>query len=226
MTDPSEAQWTISKLHMRGAWINAQNLTSDPPYAPNNDVNFDSYELDFDPVVGDGIRIAGVPGGTDTYISVAELRAMDDDTSASQTKGIDGIADFYKLEQNYPNPFNPTTEIRTGGAGVWQRPVSEVLLGVADRTITGTPDSFVLLQNYPNPFNPVTTISYQIPSQSHVTLTVYDVLGREVATLVDEDETPGAKSLQFNASGLASGTYFYRLKAGPFMSVKRSLLVK
>lgn len=88
------------------------------------------------------------------------------------------------------------------------------------------PTSFVLEQNYPNPFNPTTTISYQLPTQVHITLKVFDVLGCEVATLVDEGKQPGTCSVQWNASGIASGVYFYRLDAGSFTSVKKLLLLR
>lgn len=88
------------------------------------------------------------------------------------------------------------------------------------------PREFALFQNYPNPFNPNTTIIYQIPSQSHVTLTVFDILSREVATLVKGVEEPGYKSVQWDASGVASGVYFYRLDAGSFTSVKKLVLLR
>jgi hypothetical protein len=87
------------------------------------------------------------------------------------------------------------------------------------------PKCFSLGQNYPNPFNPVTRIKYQIPSTSHVTLTMYDVLGREVATLVDEVKQPGRYTVTWDAGGVASGVYFYRLQAGNFVDVKKMLLV-
>ncbi|HCV42749.1 MAG TPA: peptidase M1 [Bacteroidetes bacterium] len=88
------------------------------------------------------------------------------------------------------------------------------------------PFSYRLEQNYPNPFNPTTTVNYQLPRMTHVTLKVYDVLGREVATLVDGVEELGYKSVQWNATNVASVIYYYQLKAGGFMSTKRLLLMK
>ncbi|MCS6988459.1 MAG: S8 family serine peptidase [Chloroherpetonaceae bacterium] len=88
------------------------------------------------------------------------------------------------------------------------------------------PQSFKLAQNYPNPFNPATTIAYQLPATSDVKLEVFDVLGRKVATLVDERQSAGAYSVNFNAANLASGVYFYRLQAGSFAETKKMLLVK
>ncbi len=105
---------------------------------------------------------------------------------------------------------------------------------VAQHTFTTTsvennelhPNSFSLFQNYPNPFNPTTTISYQIPTASHVTLKVFDVLGREVATLVNEVQGSGFKSVELNASGLASGVYLYRLQTGSFSQTRKLILMK
>ena len=92
-----------------------------------------------------------------------------------------------------------------------------------DETI---PKDFVLYQNYPNPFNPSTTIKYQLPVQGHVTINVFDVLGREIATLVNGVEEPGYKTVNFNANGLASGVYYYRLQAGNYIETKKLLLLK
>jgi len=96
------------------------------------------------------------------------------------------------------------------------------------------PDSYNLAQNYPNPFNPVTTIRYQLPVNSHATLKVFDVLGREVATLANENKKPGSYEVEFDGSKLPSGVYFYRLYAHPtdakqtndFVQTKKLLLVK
>ena len=79
------------------------------------------------------------------------------------------------------------------------------------KTTMTNADKFDLIQNYPNPFNPITTITYSLPKASNVTLKVYDILGRELVTLVDEFKSEGQYSVLFNASSLASGIYFYRI---------------
>lgn len=86
--------------------------------------------------------------------------------------------------------------------------------------------SFQLLQNYPNPFNPVTTIPYQIAKAGNVTLKVYDVLGREIAVVVNEYQSAGNYSKQWNASKTASGLYYYQLKSGEYTETKKLLLIK
>lgn len=83
-----------------------------------------------------------------------------------------------------------------------------------------------LEQNYPNPFNPTTTISFEIPTASPVTLTIVDILGREVETLVDETKQPGHYDVQFNAIRLASGVYLYRLQAGSYMRTRKLCLIR
>ncbi len=88
------------------------------------------------------------------------------------------------------------------------------------------PSAFRLFQNYPNPFNPTTIIQYAIGNRQYVTLKIYDMLGREVASLVNANKQSGNYSISFNASNLASGVYFYKLTAGSFISIKKMLLVK
>ncbi len=90
----------------------------------------------------------------------------------------------------------------------------------------GTPKTFALEQNYPNPFNPSTAISYQLPVASTVSLKVFDMLGKEVATLVNARQEAGAYTVNFNANTLSSGVYFYRLQAGNFVQTRKMLLVK
>ncbi len=90
----------------------------------------------------------------------------------------------------------------------------------------GIPYEFRLDQNYPNPFNPTTAISYELSSVSNVTLKVYDILGREVASLVSARQNPGSYTVNFDGSGLPSGVYFYRLVAGTSTAMKKLVLLK
>ena len=88
------------------------------------------------------------------------------------------------------------------------------------------PDVFSLGQNYPNPFNPVTVINYQLPVNSTAILKVYDVLGKEIVTLVNETKEAGYYSINFDASKFSSGMYFYKLQAGSFVQTKKIILTK
>ena len=88
------------------------------------------------------------------------------------------------------------------------------------------PEEFSLDQNYPNPFNPSTTINFRVPSTSHITLKVYNMLGQEVTTLVNNEMNAGVHNVKFDASVLSSGVYFYTMKAGDFVSSKKMMLVK
>lgn len=103
--------------------------------------------------------------------------------------------------------------------------VSLTTTGVSELT-NSTPHTWSLGQNYPNPFNPATVISYQIPVNTYVTLKVYDMLGREVKTLVNERQTAGTHLVTFDAGNLASGVYFYRMQAGSFVQTKKLILMK
>jgi hypothetical protein len=85
---------------------------------------------------------------------------------------------------------------------------------------------YKLVQNYPNPFNPTTTIKYEIPETGFVTLKIYDVLGREVATLVNAKREAGRYEAEFNAKGLSSGIYIYRIQASNFVESKKMILLK
>jgi hypothetical protein len=87
-------------------------------------------------------------------------------------------------------------------------------------------DQFVLSQNFPNPFNPSTTIRYGLPRAADVTLVVYNALGQEVVRLVDTHQESGYHEVRFDGSNVASGVYFYRLRAGEFSQTKRLMLVR
>ena len=99
-------------------------------------------------------------------------------------------------------------------------------VGTGAEVAVEVPLSFTLEQNYPNPFNPTTTIAYALPAASEVSLTVYDVLGRAVATLVDARQPAGRHEVAFDASPLPSGIYVYRLQAGSFSVAKRLVVLK
>jgi photosystem II stability/assembly factor-like uncharacterized protein len=113
----------------------------------------------------------------------------------------------------------------TLGNAVWRRPLSEFVTSV-DPTATVRPQEFALEQNYPNPFNPSTTIHYGLPGRSRVTLSVFNTLGQQVATIVQGEQEAGFHDVQFDASGLASGVYLYRLVAGSFVQTRRLLLLR
>ncbi len=112
----------------------------------------------------------------------------------------------------------------TQGGGLWRRYLSEI--NSVRQPQDGTPGRFSLMQNYPNPFNPSTVITYQIPSVGKVTLKIYDVLGREVATLVNGVKNPGSYEVKFDAGNLPSGAYFYTLRSGNYVQTSKLLLLK
>ena len=113
----------------------------------------------------------------------------------------------------------------TGGGGVWRRPLSEMTSAV-EMGSTDLPPHFSLGQNYPNPFNPMTTISFSLPSKSFVSLKVFDVIGRKVATIVSEELSAGNHSRKWNAANITSGMYFYVLNAGSFSETKKLVLLR
>lgn len=101
-----------------------------------------------------------------------------------------------------------------------------VITDVENPNQSDIPLDFALNQNYPNPFNPTTRIQYQLSGNSQVTLKVYNILGSEVATLVNEEKQAGSYEVSFDASDLSSGIYFYSLRAGSFIETKKMLLLK
>ena len=103
--------------------------------------------------------------------------------------------------------------------------------GIVEDDNTSQPLNFKVLQNYPNPFNPSTMIRYEIPDQARndnmlVVLKVYDVLGKEIATLVNEEKPMGSYEVEFSGTGLPSGIYFYQLQSGSFVETKKMVLIK
>ena len=100
------------------------------------------------------------------------------------------------------------------------------VVSVQDNKKKIVPNNFILYQNYPNPFNPTTTIYYSIPKTSNVELKVFDILGREVAELVNEEKPAGNYTVNFDASKLSSGIYFYQIRTNNYSETKKMILLR
>jgi hypothetical protein len=128
------------------------------------------------------------------------------------------LCNVEKNMKNGPPPAGPVFAFWKEGA--MQDDVAEA------KVVTENSTDFSLDQNYPNPFNPTTNISYTLPADGRVTLKVYNSLGQEVATLVDDNMTAGRYVAIWDAKGIASGTYFYRIQAGSRVLTKTMMLVR
>lgn len=136
-----------------------------------------------------------------------------------------GLTGYWKFDEGIDTIAYDATSNHNDGAisgATW------VISGVLDvESIPGTiPETLSLEQNYPNPFNPVTTIQYSIPKRSNIKLKVYDVLGNEVVTLVNEEKDSGVYTINFDASQLSSGVYFYGIQSREFTQTKKLILMK
>ncbi|HEX2896787.1 MAG TPA: T9SS type A sorting domain-containing protein [candidate division Zixibacteria bacterium] len=114
---------------------------------------------------------------------------------------------------------------------IWGGPINISTLGVDESDLNNIPSTFELEQNYPNPFNPTTNIKYGLPAKSHMTLKIYNLLGQEINTLVDQIVPAGTHETEWNGrdktgAEVASGIYFYKLVAGDFVQTKKMMLVK
>ena len=140
--------------------------------------------------------------------------------------GLTNIKMIYNLAVSGTNLFAGTN------GGMWKRPLSEMITDV--KGVLELPKEFVLYQNYPNPFNPTTIIKYSIPtmvdakiaSSTIVELKVYNILGKEVATLVNEKKPTGIYEVTWNAANMSSGVYFYQLKSGSYSETKKMILLR
>jgi predicted GH43/DUF377 family glycosyl hydrolase len=151
--------------------------------------------------------------------SVFTSLLVDDSTLTDTSKLVRGLLDKHSY-------WWRVCARNSNGWGIFSsaQKISITITGIIDRL--GTPTQYALGQNYPNPFNPTTTIKFELPKASHVSLSVYDILGREVSVLVNERREAGVHEVKFDGSNLASGVYFYRLRAGDFVTTKRLLLLR
>ena len=152
-------------------------------------------------------------------------------TSFSDASGISGTSitnitgNGYTVYYNASLSANSTLGGKTFSLANGGTLTPQGTTGVEEQ-VSVIPSMYILEQNYPNPFNPTTMIKFQLPAAGSVMLKVYDDLGREVVTLVDDYKSAGAYAVTFDGSGLASGVYFYWLKCGAFVSTKRMMLAK
>ena len=188
---------------------------------------------------GVGILVQNVfYGDISDYISVPPASYSLDITPAGENNTIVTSlnADLSGLKGNvatvFASGFLNTTANKDGAAfGIFAALANGTVVQFG--TLTGVenssnsiPTSFNLKQNFPNPFNPTTKIVYSIPKSSDVSLKVFNVLGQEVATLVNQQQNAGFYSVNFDAGSLASGIYIYRIQAGSFVSTKKMTLLK
>ncbi|HMQ80209.1 MAG TPA: T9SS type A sorting domain-containing protein, partial [Ignavibacteria bacterium] len=140
-------------------------------------------------------------------------------------------ADWIELADSLPNTvamhldYHQSTNIvrvATHGRGVWEIGIPIGIINYNNEV----PKEYSLKQNYPNPFNPVTFIEYSIVKDGFVNLTVYDILGREVETIIDLDQKPGTYKVQFDAAKLSSGIYFYTLSANQYIQTRKMIVTK
>lgn len=186
------------------------------------------YQMENDPALAMAVDDSIIANYPSNPIAVrAELSNMLIDLLDNHDiSGAEGILQRIKGQAQLINPIELMDDEAMFGVnqfGVPSKPMSKSAMSAVKPNL---PKTFELLQNYPNPFNPTTMISYTIPKDGHVMLKIYDVLGREVETLVDESQKVGRYEIQFNGSHLASGVYFYRLISGGHVFTKKLMLIK
>jgi photosystem II stability/assembly factor-like uncharacterized protein len=185
--------------------VSWNNISSNLPDSPTNDV------LIYYPGSSTSILLAAMDIGV----------FMTSNYGASWVELSDGLPNTVAMHLDYNQTANKV-RIGTHGRGVWE---TSIVVGIVNYN-NEMPDRFSLGQNYPNPFNPSTLIKFAIPASSYVTLKVYDMLGKEVRTLVNGQLNTGIYEARFDSDGLSSGLYFYRIEAGDFADVKKMVLVK
>ncbi|MBI3765211.1 MAG: T9SS type A sorting domain-containing protein [Ignavibacteriales bacterium] len=205
---------------------NCTTADANPSFAWNsvtNGVRYDLYRYVCDYTAGDC-------NGTASLIYSGSGLSYTDNTVRVFHKGPDGLVPtwtyyYYVVAVNNVNESSPISNKKSVNTGdIIQKVAHDP--GNNETTIQALPTALRLHANYPNPFNPTTLIKYDLPEDVYVTLKIFDVLGQVVATLVDDLQEAGYKSVEFDASKLSSGMYFYQLHAGTFFGVKKMLLMR
>ncbi|RPI05026.1 MAG: T9SS C-terminal target domain-containing protein [Ignavibacteriae bacterium] len=156
-----------------------------------------------------------VQASTDQTFATVTKRTTTSDTSKYMGGHVQGTVYYWRVQA-----------ISFAGPGEWSDVWSfkADVLGVKEEM--GTPTAYSISQNYPNPFNPTTTISFALPQSGFTTLTVYDILGREVHMLLNKKVEAGIHEINFDATNFQSGVYFYKIQSGNFSQIKKMVFMK
>lgn len=183
-------------------WI---NITGNLPDSPCNDGMF------YYPGSSTSTLLVGMDVGV--FVST--------DYGTSWSELADGLPNTVAIHLDY-NQATGKLRIGTHGRGVWE---ANGIIGIINYN-SEIPGNYSLSQNYPNPFNPVTNIKYQLVKAGFVKLSVYDMLGREIGKIINENQAAGSYTVQYDASKLSSGAYFYRIESQGFVETKKMIIVK
>jgi len=215
-----DASAGIAKIYINGVFDASKSVGSSVSNSTGN------LYFGFNPVRGD--FIAPFKGIIDE-VRIWNIARTESEIQSTMNQSLNGnetgLIGYWKFDEGTGTITSDATSNQNNGTisgATW-------VLGptpVENENNFTQPDQFSLQQNYPNPFNPVTTIQFSILQRNNVTLKVYDVLGNEVATLVNEERDRGVYSVDFDASRLASGLYLYRIQAGSFVETKKMILIK
>ncbi len=178
-------------------------------------------------ITNDSLKLVwySVPGAVNYKVQIAKNNTFSpvwlEKSALTDTSSI--ITNYDSTATYYWRVYASNAAGSSLASSVWN--FNSMIVGVNEPG-NQIPNSYALLQNFPNPFNPSTVIRYDLPKEGLVTLKVYDMLGKEVITLVNESKPAGQYSIKFDASALTSGVYIYRIQANDFVSVKKLILLK
>jgi hypothetical protein len=215
-----DASLGIAKIYINGVFDVSRSVGSSVSNSTGN------LFVGFNPVRGD--FVAPFKGVIDE-VRIWNIARTESEIQSTMNQSLNGnepgLIGYWKFDEGTGSVTSDATSNQNDGTisgATW-------VLGttpVENENDFSLPDQFSLEQNYPNPFNPSTIIKYELPIGGQVTLNVYDMLGNEVATLVDEGKPAGVYTVNFDGSTLASGMYLYRLHAGSYASTKAMLIIK
>ncbi|MBI5464089.1 MAG: T9SS type A sorting domain-containing protein [Ignavibacteriales bacterium] len=192
------------------------NLAPGVPSGVGGSIAGSNLTLKWKPMPDEDFQYFAIYRSTTKNFGIAGLKpyAQTSDTSFTDVGAVSSVIYYYKV----------TALDFSGNEGLPSTEISSVLTGVAEEPIL--PKEYALHQNYPNPFNPTTTLMFDVPHEAFVTLKVFNVLGQEVRSLVNEQKSAGRYTVNFDAKDLASGLYIYKFTAGSFSAIKKMNLIK